>query len=59
GILLHAWYLSFPHPLSKEKMEFWINQPSYFPSFALDKTLIWDFLYRIRRFQREKLYVPS
>ncbi|MCX8042384.1 MAG: RluA family pseudouridine synthase [Thermodesulfobacteriaceae bacterium] len=33
GILLHAWYLSFPHPLSKEKMEFWAKIPSYFPKF--------------------------
>ena len=30
AILLHSLYLSFPHPISKEKLEFWAKVPDYF-----------------------------
>lgn len=59
AILLHSLFLSFPHPLSGERMEFWAELPSYFPKLTLDKTLIWEFLYKVRNFQGERLDVPS
>ncbi len=30
AILLHSLFLSFPHPISREKMEFWAEIPNYF-----------------------------
>uniref|UniRef100_A0A7V6CDI9 RluA family pseudouridine synthase n=1 Tax=Thermodesulfobacterium geofontis TaxID=1295609 RepID=A0A7V6CDI9_9BACT len=30
AIFLHSFYLSFPHPMSKEKLEFWAKIPDYF-----------------------------
>ncbi len=59
AILLHSLFLSFPHPLSKEEMKFWAEPPSYFPKITLDKTLIWEFLYKMKKFQEEKFYVSG
>lgn len=59
AILLHNFYLNFPHPLSKETMEFWADIPPYFPKFPLDKRLVWEFLYKIKKFQEEKKDVPG
>ena len=42
AILLHSLYLKFPHPMSKEKLEFWAEVPDYF---------FFDVKYRDRVFQ--------
>lgn len=59
AILLHALYLSFLHPLTNEKMDFWAKIPPYFPHITLDKTLFWDFLYKVRKFQEERFNVSG
>ncbi len=48
AILLHSFYLAFPHPISKEKIELIASPPEYFSSFYLDKSLILEFLNKIK-----------
>jgi len=51
AILLHAIYLSVPHPITREKLEFFANPPDYFTWIALDKRQILEFLYRVKKFK--------
>ncbi|MCD6490122.1 MAG: RluA family pseudouridine synthase [Thermodesulfobacterium sp.] len=53
-ILLHSLYLKFPHPMSKEELEFWAEVPDYF--------FIEDIKYKDRVFQllkRVQKYLDS
>lgn len=47
-ILLHSLYLKFPHPLSKEQLEFWVNAPEYFSFDEKYKDKIFFLLKRFR-----------
>lgn len=54
AILLHALYLSFPHPHTEEFLEIWVPPPNYFQLKTLDKRALLEFLYRIKK-EKEKL----
>ncbi|PMP67015.1 MAG: RluA family pseudouridine synthase [Thermodesulfobacterium geofontis] len=47
AILLHSFYLSFPHPMSKEKLEFWAEIPNYFSFDAKYKNKVFEFIKRV------------
>lgn len=47
AILLHALYLTLPHPYTQEKLELWAELPSYFKENHLDKEVILEFLNRV------------
>ncbi len=50
AILLHSFYLSFPHPMSKEKLEFWANPPEYFFSESKQKNKILKLAKRVHKY---------
>ncbi len=48
-ILLHNFYLSFPHPTEKNMVEVICPLPFYFPSISLDKAHILEFFNTLNR----------
>ncbi|MFN4131831.1 MAG: pseudouridine synthase, partial [Caldimicrobium sp.] len=59
AILLHALYLSFPHPHTSELLEIWAPLPNYFQLKALDKCAILEFLNKIKKEKEKQKYVSG
>jgi len=50
AILLHSLYLSFPHPMSKERLEFWANMPEYFSFDIKYENKIFEIIKRMYKY---------
>jgi len=50
AILLHSLYLSFPHPMSKERLEFWANIPDYFSFDVKYENKIFEIIKRMYKY---------
>ena len=48
AILLHSFYLSFPHPMSKERLEFWVKTPDYFSFDVRYENKIFEIIKKMR-----------
>ncbi|GEM_PF-759613 len=55
AILLHSFFVSFPHPVEKEEVSFFAPIPAYFPRLYLDKSKFWDFFYKVKKLQEAKV----
>jgi len=53
AILLHSVSISFPHPATQKKAEFYAPPPNYFTWLALDKKQILEFLYRVKNLKEK------
>lgn len=56
AMLLHSFYLSFPHPMSKEKLEFWAKIPDYFSFDVKYKDKIFEFIKRVHEYWNSVKY---
>lgn len=54
-ILLHAIFLSFPHPITREKIDIWANVPDYF-NFKLSKKRLLESIKRMHKYLNEVKY---
>jgi len=50
AILLHSFYLSFPHPMSKERLEFWAKIPDYFSLDVKYENKIFEIIKRMHEY---------
>ncbi len=57
AILLHCLFLRFPHPVNREKMEFWAEIPYYFFFDLKYKEKIYEFLKSISNFLEGVKYI--
>jgi len=50
AILLHSLYLSFPHPMTKEKVDFLVEAPEYFLLNSRQKNKIFETIKRVNKY---------